>query len=88
MNRHGQDDGADFTIDLVPLSDITWRINVSWPDARSVTVGFLVVQQGQFQMLWTEVGEDETAVLFESPEAAAGGVARRVLEATRSGIRP
>jgi hypothetical protein len=87
MNRHGRDASLDFTINLVRVSDITWRVSVGWPDAGPVTMGYLQLQQGQFRMLW-DAGDDQSTVLYESAEAAAAGVARRLLEVMPYGIGP
>jgi hypothetical protein len=87
MNRHGEDAPVDFTINLVPVSDITWRVSVGRPDAAPVTMGYLELQQGQVRVLW-DAGDDQTTVLYESAEAAAAGVARRLLEVMPYGIRP
>jgi hypothetical protein len=87
MNRHGQDDLVDFTIDLVPLSDIIWRVGVRWPDAGSVTVGYLQLQQGEFQMLWISRNDVQSMVVYGSAEGAAAGVARRLLEVMPFGLQ-
>ena len=86
MSRDGRDDLVEFTIDLVPLSDVIWRVGIRWPDAGPVTVGYLQLQQGKFQMLWIAGDDTQSMVAYESAEAAAAGVARRLLEVMPLGL--
>ena len=79
MDRHG-DVAAEFSVNLVPISDIAWHVSVDWSNADPVTLGYLELQHGRFRMLWIGGDDDQTGMLYETPEAAAGGVARRLLE--------
>lgn len=40
----------------------------------------LQLRQGRFRMLWIDEDGNGSSVLYDSAEAAAGGVARRLLE--------
>jgi hypothetical protein len=79
MNRHGSR-GADFSVNLVPISGIAWHVSVNWSNADPVTLGYLELQHGRFRMLWIGGDHNQAGVLYDSAEAAAGGVARRLLE--------
>ena len=79
MERHGEV-AAEFSVDLVPVDDITWHVSVNRSDTDPVTVGYLELRQGRFRMLWIDEDGNGSSVLYESPEAAAGGVARWLLE--------
>jgi hypothetical protein len=79
MERHAEV-AAEFSVDLVPVDDITWHVSVNRSNAEPVTVGYLELKQGRFRMLWIDEDGNGSSVLYESPEAAAGGVARWLLE--------
>ena len=79
MERHGEV-AAEFSVDLVPVDDITWHVSVNRSDADAVTVGYLELRQGRFRMLWIDEDGNGSSVVYETPEAAAGDVARRLLE--------
>ena len=50
MERHGEV-AAEFSVDLVPVDDITWHVSINWSDADPVTVGYLELRHGRFRML-------------------------------------
>ena len=81
MDRRGSSEAeVVFSVDLAPISSIAWHVSVNWSSSDPVTLGYLELQYGRFRMLWIGGDDSQDGVLYDSAEAAAGVVARRLLE--------
>ena len=51
------------------------KVSVSWPNCGPVMVGYLLLQQGQFQMLW--IAKDDTGSSAHASRSRGAGVGHR-----------